>query len=251
MDSQSSSNPITIPAAIIIAGALIAVAVIWVNKPSSLPTTTQNIPTLADVNMRVVNSSDHILGNPNAPIKIVEYSDASCPACKMFNSTMVQIMDEYGPTGQVAWIYRHFPLDKMGSGGEGRILHKNAGNEAQALECAASIGGNEKFWVFEKQLYEITPSVTQTTPDGLDQKKLPEIAKSVGVDVALFNECLADKRFADKVEADYTDGLDAGVTGTPYSIVITPSGSKIPITGTLPYANLKTAIDALLAEAKQ
>lgn len=250
MDSQSSSSSslITLPGAVIIAGALITVAIIWVNKPASVPSTVKNTPTVAEINMRPVTSADHILGNPNATIKIVEYSDTSCPYCKIFNTTMVKIMDEYGPSGKVAWVYRNWPLDKPDP--NGNILHKNAGNEAQALECAAGLGGNDKFWVFEKRFYEITPSVTSETPDGLDQKQLPEIAKFAGIDAVSFNDCLSSGRFKDKVEADYIDGINAGVVGTPYSIIITPSGSKIPLNGAQPYATVKGAIDTLLAGEK-
>jgi protein-disulfide isomerase len=246
MDQQQPASLITLPGAIILAGAFITIAVIWVNKPAQIPSkNAAAVNTVNEANIRPVSSTDHILGNPDASIKIVEYSDTSCPYCKMFNATMEKIMDEYGPSGKVAWIYRNWPLDKPNS--EGQILHKNAGNEAEALECAAALGGNDKFWAFEKRLYEITPSVTGSTPNGLDQKQLPEIAKFVGIDAVSFNDCLSSGRFKDKVEADYTDGINAGVIGTPYSIIITPSGSKIPIDGAQSYSTIKIAIDALLA----
>lgn len=249
---ENKSQAITLPGAIIIAGAIIAIAIIWVKQPIK-PTTGDNTAALAnaksgEINMREVSTKDHIYGNPNAPVKIVEYSDPSCPYCKTFNPTMERIMTEYGPAGKVAWIYRHFPLDKPDQ--DGFILHKNAGQESQAMECAAALGGNEKFWAYEKLLYETTPSVTQNTPNGLDQKKLPEIAKSVGIDPVAFNECLSSGQFKDKVEADYLDGINAGITGTPFSVIVTPSGTKIPLPGAQPYANIKTAIDTLLETVK-
>lgn len=245
MDPQPRSNLITLPGAIIISATIIAVAIIWIKKPVSSPVAAPNAPQIAQVNMKPVTAADHILGNPNAAIKIVEYSDPSCPFCKMFNPTMEQIMADYGPSGKVAWIYRHYPLDKPDE--NGHVLHKNAGHEAQALECAASLGGSDKFWAFEKHFYEVTPSVTQDTPNGLDQKQLPDIAQYVGLNPTAFNDCLSSGRFKDKVEADYTDGVNVGVQGTPYSIIITPSGSKIPLVGAEPYATVKNAIDALIA----
>ncbi len=245
------SSLITLPGAIIIAGAIIAVAIIWVRQPAKTPPA-PNDATAAlanaqsgQINMRDVSAADHIYGNPNAPIKIVEYSDPSCPYCKAFNPTMEQVISEYGPSGKVAWVYRSFPLDKPDA--DGNILHKNAGHESQALECAASVGGNDKFWAFEKKLYEVTPSVTSATPNGLDQSELPIIAKSVGIDQNSFTDCLGSGQFASKVEADYTDGINAGVSGTPYSVMITHSGSKIPMVGAEPYTTIKSAIDALLA----
>lgn len=248
MDQQPRSNFVTLPGAIIIAAALIAIAIIWVKKPVSVtpPDQSDNQNKSEKINIRPMTANDHIFGNPNAPVKIVEYSDPSCPFCKTFNVTMEQIISEYGSSGKVAWIYRHFPLDKPDQ--NGYILHKNAGHEAQALECAASLGGNDKFWAFEKLLYETTPSVTSQTPNGLDQTKLPEIAKSVGIDAISFNECLTSGQFKNKVEADYLDGVNAGIQGTPYSVIITSSGKTIPINGAQPYQAVKNAIEAVLAE---
>jgi len=142
--------------------------------------------------------------------------------------------------------YRHYPLDKPDQ--NGRILHPNAGTEAQALECANFLGGNDKFWAFEKRLYEVTPSVTALTPKGLDPKELPKIAKYVGLEEAAFSDCLSSDQFKNKVESDFTDGVDAGISGTPYSVVFTPSGSKIPIEGAQPYETVKKVLDTLLTK---
>ncbi len=228
---------ITLPGAIIIAAAIIAIAIIWVNKPAGNPATAaQKKQPAEQIHIAPVTTAEHILGNPNADVKIVEYSDPSCPYCKTFNPVMAKIMDEYGPTGKVAWIYRHYPLDKPDS--EGRILHPNAGHEAQALECAASLGGNTKFWAFEKQLYTITPSVTPQSPEGLDQKKLPGIAKSAGIDPVAFNECLTSGQFKSKVETQFLDGVNANVTGTPTSFFL--------LSDTVPAAAVTYITNALL-----
>jgi len=238
---------LTLPSAIIIAGVMIAGAIVWSQKPA--PSQKNDIvdkePTIT---LKAVSKEDHIFGNPNAPIKIVEYSDTACPFCKSFHPTMKKIMEEYGPTGKVAWVYRHFPLNKPRS--DGFVLHPNAGNEAEAMECAAALGGNDKFWEYTNRLYDITPSVTSASPTGLDQKQLPEIAKYVGLDVISFNECLTSDRFAQKVEDQYLSGVNAGVSGTPYSIAVTSSGKQVPINGAQPIANVKAIIDSLLLETK-
>ena len=254
---NNKNNFVTMPGAIIIAAAIIAIAIIWVNKPAGT-TPTQSVENavqpsdqkIADVAMKPVSSADHIFGDPNAPVKIVEYSDTSCPYCKAFDPIMQQVISAYGPSGQVAWVYRYFPLDKPGTRPDGGILHVNSGHEAQAMECAASLGGNDKFWAFEKKLYETTPGVTGETPNGLDQKQLPVIAKAVGLDEKAFNTCLDSGKFKSVVEADYLDGLNAGVTGTPYSILITPSGSKIPLEGVTSFTTLRKTIDTLLSSTQ-
>jgi protein-disulfide isomerase len=239
---ETRTNPLlTIPGAIIIGCAIIALAIIWTQKPvPAAPAAAGNI-NLGESNLAPVTKDDHILGNPNAIIKIVEYSDPSCPYCKSFHPIMRKVIEEYGPSGKVAWVYRHFPLD----------FHPNANKEGQAMECAAKLGGNEKFWEYTHRLYEVTPAVTQTTPAGLDPRQLPVIASEVGLNVGAFTECLASDQFRSKVDAGLVDGQNAGVTGTPYSIILTPSGGKIPIMGAEQYATLKSTIDTLLAEANK
>ncbi len=233
---------LTMPIAILLAAVLIAGAILW-NKPSKMVPTGQT-PDSEGV-LSPVTAKDHILGNPDAKIMIVEYSDASCPFCKMFHPTMKKVMDTYGKTGNVAWVYRHFPLDKPD--GAGRVLHKNAGTEAQAMECAADLGGNDKFWAFTHRLYEITPAVTSKTPEGFDPKGLPVIAEYIGLDKAKFEECLASGRYKDKVESQYLSGINAGVAGTPFSFIVAPNGDKIPVNGAQSYDSIKAAIDAILA----
>ncbi len=184
------------------------------------------------ISMRPVSSADHILGNPNADVIIVEYSDTECPFCKQFNVTLDRVMSEYGKDGRVAWVYRHFPIDS---------LHPRSRKEAEALECANEIGGAAKFWAYEDMIYNVT-----TSNNTLDPAQLPVIAKNVGVDVTKFNTCLASGKYAAKVEADYEDAVKAGGQGTPNSILVSKDGTKTVVQGAQPYEALKATIDALL-----
>ncbi len=248
MNESKPASVLNIPTAIVIAGAIIAGAIIYTMKPAGgsdrivLPDTKQVI--------KAVTAKDYILGNPNAKIKIVEYSDPSCPFCKIFHNTMRRIITDYGKSGDVAWVYRHFPIDKPGTRPDGSALHPNAGHEAQALECAGAIGGNDKFWVYTNRLYEVTPSVTGNTPEGLDQKELYSIAKFSGLDENEFKTCLDSGRFKEKVEGQYTEGLAAGITGTPMSFLLLPGQKQIEIPGAEDYTLLKQTIDSALAELK-
>ena len=245
MDSKNTNPLLTLPSAIVIAGTLIAIAVIWTKRtpPVAPMVATPSLP--AQVAMAPITSTDHILGNPNADVKIVEYSDPSCPYCKMFNPVMEQIMNAYGPSGKVAWIYRHFPLDKPDS--NGNVLHKNAGHEAMGLECAASIGGNDKFWAYEKEWYDIFPDNGQNQPITADNALMLKVAKDSGITTAAFSDCVSSGQFKTKIDQEYLDGVNAGITGTPYSVLITPSGTKIPLVGSQDYSTLKQTIDVLLS----
>ncbi len=232
METQTTLQKFSVPLAIVIAGALIAGALYLSQTKTAKPVVT--LPdTVSAEGMRPVDASDHILGNPDADLVIVEYSDTECPFCKQFHSTMKRVMDTYGKDGKVAWVYRHFPIDQ---------LHSKARKEAEATECAADQGGNDKFWAFTNTLYEKTPS-----NNGLDPKQLSVIAKEVGLDVDAFNTCLSTGKFTAKVEADYQDALKAGAKGTPYSLIITKKdGAKVPINGAQPYDSLKGTLDLLL-----
>lgn len=243
---QKQAALLNIPTAIVIAGAIVAGAIIWTKSPSN-----NNVaitPPGLEQQIKAVSNEDHIFGNPNAKIKIIEYSDTACPFCKSFHTTMRKIMDIYGKTGEVAWIYRHFPIYQPDA--NGRILHPNAGKEAEALECAGSLGGNDKFWAYTNRLYDITPSVTGDTPGGLDQKELPKIAKLVGLNVDDFNSCLSSGKFKEKVDSQLLEGMNAGIQGTPSSILVTPSGKYIPLEGAQPFERVKQVVDALLLEEK-
>lgn len=192
-------NKFLVPAAIIIAGALIAWGVF--SNGDSIQTPTENNPTEATIEMMNVSSDDHILGNPDAEVVIVEYSDLECPFCKVFHFTTKRLMEDFGKDGKLAIVFRQFPLEQ---------LHPKAEQEAIATECAAELGGNDVFWAYLDELFTNTPS-----NNGLDLALLPTFAETVGLDKAEFEACLVDPAMAERVGADYQDGLNAGVLGTP------------------------------------
>ncbi|MBX4210803.1 DsbA family protein, partial [Candidatus Parcubacteria bacterium] len=153
-------NNLTVPVAIIIAGALVAGAVFLKGGSQQTPTNANTAAAAVsipkDLTIAPISPTDHIRGNPNADIILVEYSDLECPYCKVFQVTMNQIMTDLGKDGSVAWVYRHFPLYKPDE--YGRSLHAKAGKEAEASECVAELGGEDNFWKFIDKIYEITPS---------------------------------------------------------------------------------------------
>lgn len=230
-------NAIIIPLSIIIAGGLVAGAIYMTRGGNAVNPGQKKVANDQAITIKPVSNEDHIVGNPDAKIVVVEYSDTECPFCKNFHNTMNQIMADYGKTGNVAWVYRHFPLDS---------IHPKARKEAEATECAADIGGKDMFWSYINKIFEITPSNNK-----LDLAQLPVIAKELGLDEKKFNDCLNSGKFADKVNAQYQSGLDAGVEGTPYSaIVVKGTKTVVPINGAQPYSTVKQVIDSLLSQYK-
>ena len=138
---------VSTPLAILVAGALIAGAVFYVNKNGATGAGAESEALAGEI--RGVGEGEHVLGNPEADIVVVEYSDAECPFCKGFHETMKRMMTEYGEGGKVAWAYRHLPLEQ---------LHPKAPKQAEAMECAAALGGNDAFWKFTNLVYERTAS---------------------------------------------------------------------------------------------
>lgn len=208
-------NSLSMPVAIVIAGVIIAGAIFFSNKQAAAPAGpgAQTAPK-GDIKISAVSPSEHIIGNPDAPVVLVEYSDTECPFCKTFHGSLNTLMDTLGKEQKVAWVYRHFPLWKAEGGGQ--ALHPRAEKEAEATECAAKLGGNDAFWKYTNAVYAATPSNNRLEPT-----ELPKIAKETGLDVALFNACLASGEMAARVEAQYQEAKTAGAEGTPFSVLTT------------------------------
>ncbi len=216
-----------LPVSIVIVGALIAGAIFLVSRG---PGPSGTGPAAA---VRPVDQTDHIFGNPNAPVKIVEYADLECPFCKDFQSTMDQLMQYYGPSGKVAWVFRNFPLTQ---------LHSKAPEEAQAAECAAAQGGSSAFFKFIDKVYSVTPG-----DNGLDLAQLPSIAQEVGLDGAKLSQCLAANTYAAKVESDYNEAIAEGAQGTPHIVIMTSAGEVLSLDGNQPYSSMRAAVDQVLS----
>jgi len=232
-------NNLTIPVAIIIAAAIIGGAVIFTKGESKNTNSIDKTKEKAsfNVSIRPISDDDHILGDPDAKIKIVEFSDTECPYCKVFHGTMHQVINEYGKGGKVAWVYRHLPLD---------ALHSKARNEAEATECAAELSGNTGFWNYTDALY-----ATTTSNNTLDPNKLPLIAEQAGLNRTQFEECLSSGRNASKVEEDVKEAMSNGGNGTPFNVIIDKSGNQIPFSGAYPYFETDTRFFDSLAPAEQ
>lgn len=255
-------NKLSIPIAIVVAGVLIAGALLLTRTGNPTEQLAQGEQP-KDIIFNPITEDDHILGSPKADIVIIEFSDTECPYCKQFHQTMHQVIDTYGRDGSVAWIYRHFPIEE---------LHKKAKKEAEATECAAELGGNDGFWEYTDRLYEVTPS-----NDGLNASQLPKIAEEIGLNRQSFENCLNSGKYAEEVERDYNDAVQALGRGTPHSVLIanepfneatiglirsasqqlpprtltlSTDEKKLVMVGALPYDLLELLIDSIKGSAE-
>lgn len=235
----NTNSSIAIPVAIVIGFALIAVA-IYFSGSRVAPTTevTQNQPAAerADaVDVRPVDSTDYIRGNPNAPIMIVEYSDYDCPFCKNFHDTMNRIMEEFGVNGQVAWVYRQYPIAQ---------LHPNAPRISEAALCVGELAGQDAFWTFSDLVFSEREINAPT-----NMLRLNEFAVTAGAESTEFETCLASGRHKGVVDATLTEGSAAGIQGTPHSVIIA-GGQNAAINGAQPYEVVKGIVSTLISQVE-
>lgn len=176
-------------------------------------------------NIATIDSDDHIRGSSNAKVFLIEYSDYECPFCSKFHETAKQVLDEYGD--DVAWVYRHYPLDQ---------IHSKARPAAIASECVAEAGGNDAFWRFTDAVF-----ADQTSLDDLEA-----LASTVGVGGSSFTSCLESEKYDERVSTDLTEGTNAGVRGTPGNFIVNQNGDAWFIPGAYPFEQIQPMIDEAL-----
>ena len=183
---------------------------------------------------RVSASRDHVYGNPNAPVSLIEYSDFECPFCKRFHATANEIVDAYG--GKVNWVYRHFPLSMHNPGAQ---------KEAEASECVAQLGGNDAFWKFANAIY----ARTKSNGNGFPLDQLVPLGKEIGLDEKQLKECIDAAKYSSRVQEDLDEGIQVGITGTPANFLLrNDTGEVILKVGAQPSDAIKPDIDKLLGK---
>lgn len=242
-----NKSSIAVPVAIVVAAALIAGA-IYLNGKEKTPAPTDQ-PKPEEVTIRPVSEKDHIRGNPNAPIMLVEYSDYECPYCSRFHVTMKRAIEKYGTTGKVAWVYRHFPLKQ---------LHPNASKIAAASECVAELGGNEAFWKFTDFVFTEKPIEKINGQDQFgftDMRRLSEFAERAGVDKSRFELCNNSGKYDETINTAVTEAMKAGGTGTPHTLIVAGNEIKATLPGAIPFENYRgstgemvSGLDEILAD---
>ncbi len=140
-----------------------------------------------------VSTNDHLQGNSNAPIQLVEYGDFQCSYCGRAYPIVKQLQKDFGD--QLSFVFRNFPLAQ---------IHEHAMHAAEAAELAAEQG---KFWEMHDALYENQAK--------LDDLSLAARAEKLGMDVKTFILELEGGKEEAKVKTDFMSGVESGVNGTP------------------------------------
>ncbi len=227
-----------IPVSIVLAGIFIGAGLYFGGTPTSnvanQPVAVEEKEVDNTGKINPITTDEHIKGNPDAPIKIVEYSDYDCPFCSRYHDVMNAVIEKNG--NDVAWVFRQFPLEQ---------LHPNAPAVALASECVALLGGNDAYWKFTDDYFAARGAGDKTAHNEL----IPKLVIAAGVQPTTFAKCFDNAETAAAVKQDMDDAIETGGRGTPWSILIGPSGKTYPINGALPQQSIEQLIEIAKKEA--
>lgn len=171
------------------------------------------------------------LGDPNAPITIVEFSDFGCPFCRV-HATMIfnELKTQYIDTGKVYYVFKDFPIPE---------LHPQANLAAEAAECAGAQGS---YWTMHDQLFR-EPSEWDGSSAETAEANFQRYAEQLGLNGATFEQCMASDQFVAEIRRDYNEARDLGLTGTPAFVI----NGKL-LSGARPFEQFRNVLDRQLAE---
>ncbi len=187
---------------------------------------------------------DPVLGDKNAPVTIIEFSDFQCPFCRKFwTETLPSIKSEYIDTGKVKFVYRDLPLEQ---------LHQSALISAEAANCVREKGGDEAYWKFHDKMFEEQNILDSGSKTGQVSKTvqysdtdLKKWAKDLGYDIS---SCLDSGKFKNEIYKDIDDAQKAGGQGTPYFVFLDKNGDVTRVvSGAQQFPAFKSAIEKTLA----
>lgn len=209
-----------------------------VNNPSANTVQApQAVPTEDLSPKKVSIDDDPVLGDKNAKVTMIDFTDYECPFCKRhFEQSFAQIKKEYIDTGKIKYVVRDLPLS----------FHQNAHKEAQAAECAREQGGDDAYFKYHDEIFKRTTS----NGTGLALTELSVIANDLGLDGQTLQSCLDTEKYKAEVDKDIADAAKVGATGTP-SFFIGKSASDgiisgTPLIGAQPFNAIQTEIDKQL-----
>ena len=246
-----------LPASILLGGLVIALAIIFTGGLNFSGNSTNN-PNLStcdpDAEVPVSVDNDAVLGDPNAPLTLIEFVDYECPFCKsFFEETLPQIKSQYIDTGKLKLVMRDFPLD----------FHDPAATDsAIAANCAREQGGDSAYFSYHDEIFTRTGANGQGLPSG----GYEAAAKKLGLNTTSFNSCLKKDEIKSEVTADldylsqliqdyplpFSCDYGSPTIGTPaFFLGKSDSSGTIQarfISGAQPFASFSQLIDSLLSE---
>jgi protein-disulfide isomerase len=247
-EKKLSSDKLSVPMAIIVAGLLIGGAILL--KGSS---PTQPLPTTDNKNTETtlapVTTKDRTMGDTNAKVTLVMYEDFQCPFCGAISGLqtdseaisylkngdpkwtpfMPEILTNYVNTGKVLFVYRDFAF-----------LGDESTKASEAARCAED---QNKFWEYHDYLYAHQKGENQ---GNFSNANLKMFAKTLGLDQSSFDKCLDSDQYAQAIADSNKEGANAGISSTPKGFILLNGKVVSTIDGAEPYYMVKEKIDQAL-----
>lgn len=180
---------------------------------------------------KVTNLKGFVMGRPDAPLTMIEFTDLQCPFCRQYvTTTFDEIKKNWIDTGKLRYISRDFPLD----------FHPQAMPAARAARCAGEQG---KFWELR---YTLMRNANLLSPD-----YITKTAADLKLDTKAFASCIASTKFDAEIQADMQEGTRIGVTGTPTFVLGRTTAASVEgpvVVGALPYVTFDTKLKDLIAK---
>ncbi|KKQ67332.1 MAG: DSBA oxidoreductase [Candidatus Daviesbacteria bacterium GW2011_GWA2_38_24] len=203
---------------------------------SSAPAPDAAVPEPDSGPVKVALDDDPVIGDKNAPVTLIEFSDYECPFCKRhFDQVYPELKKNYIDTGKVKLVFRDLPLS---------FHDPNATEQAVAANCAREQGGDATYFKYHDEIFKRT-----TSNKTFAKENLPKIAADLGLNTSNFQSCLDSNKYKDEVTKDLNYAATVGASGTPTFFVGKSEGSEITATrivGAQPYSAFQTQIDVLL-----
>ncbi len=186
----------------------------------------------------VSTDDDPVLGDKNAPVTMIEFSDYECPFCKRhFDQVYPEIKKAYIDTGKVKLVFRDYPLP---------FHEPMATYEAQAANCAQEQGGDTAYFKLHDEMFKKTAS----NGNGLTKDQIKQMADSLGLNGANIITCADSDKYKEEVAKDMADGSTAGVSGTPSFFIGKSDSSGIIdgkiLVGAQPFTAFQQVLDEVL-----
>jgi len=192
---------------------------------NQLPTKQQSPP------LKISEDNDPIIGNMDAEITIIEFSDFQCPFCARFHvQTLPTIMDEYINKGTVKLVFRDFPIQS---------IHPNALPASVAAECANE---QKKFKEMHDVLFEKQNEWSNQNIESV-MNTFSQYASDLGLEEKAFDSCLKNGKYIEEIQKDLDDGRTYGISGTPGFFIGNDQIGFIELKGAQPFENFKKVID--------
>lgn len=151
-----------------------------------------------------------VLGDKDAPITMVEFSDFQCPICRAFYYRVYpEIKSKYVDTGKVKIVFRNLPLTQ---------LHPDAFNSALAATCAREQGGDEAFFLMHDKIFE-GQDPNETGAVEISVESLEQYASELKLNKTAFQSCMGSDKAKSLVQADIDLSDTAKINGTPGFII--------------------------------